>query len=710
MQPRLTASQETTMKHHIKSAYGALWLGVLVLLTGLAMPVQAQAVRNQVALTQPSPAVSNRLDALRARPNGEVPVVILSSSQMDRMPDGRQRVQDAVYSWEVFLLGLKVPYKVISDKELNRLPRETRVMILPATDLLSDRQRRAIRNFMREGGGVIASGLTGYYNERGRIENDSFLFEEFGGEWVAGLPAQPYGILQALGGDHAPADGIPAGFRLNIAAQEPLMAVRSITSNSIGRLHTYNAPDPLSDPFADATLILYGERNQGRFFWTRFNPQDVSREPAQQRVYQTMMINALAYVTYTPTVAVREWPQGMQSAMVMAALPNVGFDAPRFRSSMKLALDALQAGNATGTFFLTSSEAGTYGDLVRRMNTLGEIAIAGDTDNVLINQALPTQAERLSTARGALGRSSTLPVSGLFPPGGFFDANTARAMSSAGLRYLLVPPTDVSGSAGHVSWLADADYREVSMDNFTVAPTTRRRSFSRPAPPATAMSTVPSVGRIFHFPLLTRDDYNIFNTQPDGAMPEGLFRAYAEDFTQMHDLGGLYILPYHPEFLTQTTSRAAVLTQMAGFARDTGSWVTTLRDVYNWQVQKENVRVLMGGFSDLGMSLEIINSSGNVIEGLTLDIRLDSNLAGYLDVQGIEADVNIAPDGRSISILIPVLRTGTTSLGINFDPSLLDGFGTGDADVMLDAPAMTPEPEVIVLDDGTVIEVNGSGN
>lgn len=650
----------------------ALLLAVL-LSAGLADATWAQALNAQVTLTQPTRGVSNRLDALR---NTAEPTIAVLSSEltMNHAPQGMVKVQDALYQWELFLLGVQMPYRTVTDRELaNGLPRETRILILPSAEVLSTKQRRAVKRFVEDGGGVIASGLTGYYNERGRRHAEDYMADMFGGEYVSGLPNQPFGILQTIDGGTPITDGLPMGFRLNLATQNPLMAVRPIVSTSLGRLRTYN-PDPYTDLFAEVTYALYGERGHGRYLWTRFNPQDVSRDPKHQAVYQGMMLNAMAYVANIPTVAVRPWPNGKQSATVFTALPSVGFDPVRYMPSVSLALDALQAADATGTFFISSDKAANYPSLVRRMADIAEVATASNSDEVLMKQSLIAQTERLMTAREALGTQSRRPVLGLYPPGGFFDANTVRAMRSSGLLYLLAYPKQASLAPSLEDWLADADYREAG------TPMGRLPRFNRRTSPTTPRTTVRD--QLFTFPLLSRDDYAIVTTLPDGDQPETQFRAYAQDFLDAHDAHGLYILPYHTEVQALNTDRAAVLTQMALYAREAGSWVTTLRDIQAWWINKEQVQVFLTGMSDFDLTFEVVNNANQVINGLSFDVRLDAAVGGLVEVDGLDAQIHVAPDGQSVTVTLPNVRTGSTIVRLSYNGSFTTDFDGMDQGIL----------------------------
>lgn len=615
-----------------------------------ARMVPAQAVSPHVSLTRPNGAAANRLDALRTT----TPSVAVFNSQYtaEKVPGGRQAVRDAVYQWELLLLGLNLPYRIIEDRDLARgVPGDTRLLILPAAEALSDGQRRQVRRFLERGGGVLASGRVGAFDERGRNEGDVFFRELFGAELVTGLPEQPSGILQALDGGHPPTLGLPMGYRLNLAPQTPTAAARPVRSAALGRPYTYTTiPAGAADPFDGLTLALYGTYGEGNVFWTRFHPQDVSRETEQQAVYQALIINAMAYLAEVPAVGLRPWPGGHASATVFAARPLIGNDAA-FAASTHRALDALEAAQATGTFFLTSDEAALFPDLVQRIDRLGEVALSGDSDDVLKKEPVETQRQRLDAALSALRPLASRPIIGLFPPGGFYDVNTVRAMRDAGLRYLHLSTTGESAAPRALEWYRDADYRETLFADAS----------GRAGTPARRMA---AGDRIVALPATGRDDYTVLtllNTADDAAAQ---FAAYRDDFNRVHAARGLYVLPYHAELQAESDERAAVLRQMAEYARRQNSWITTFRDVYNWWLQHEALGVAVADVTDHAITFEVTNASNQPAATVSFDVIAGRPVASATADHG--ADVQLASDGRQMTVVVPTIRSGTSRITLSF--------------------------------------------
>lgn len=624
-----------------------------LLLSGLlllALPAAAQPVSPHVSLTRPADAAANRLDLLRT---AEPAVVLLNSEQTaGEVPNGRQMVRDAVLQWEMFLLGLNIPYRLASDRDLARgVSGETRLLILPAAEALSDGQRRQVERFLERGGGVIASGRVGLFDERGRNAGDQFFRDVFGAELVSTLPEQPAGILQALDGGHAPTVGLPMGYRLNLAPQLPTAAARPLTATGLGRPYPYTyRPGDANDPFANVTLVLYGTRGAGSVFWTRFHPQDVSRETEQQAVYQALVINAMAALSGVPMAGLRPWPNGQPSATVFAAQPMIGNDAD-FHSGANRVLGALEAAQAPATFFLTSKEAVLFPDLIQRIDRAGEVALSADTDGVLKKQPVEVQSRRLEAGLTDLRTAAGQPVMGLSPPGGFYDVNTVRAMRQAGLRYMLLAVPGESAAPRPLNWYDDVDYREPLLADAGAT--------------AVGARTAAPVDRVMALPSTGRDDYTVLTLLNTAADPAAQFTLYREDFARIHAAQGLYVLPFHAELQGRTDERAGVLRQLAELARRQGSWVTTLRDVHQWWLQRAQVGLNIVESTDRSITIELMNGSNQPVTNLSFDV-VPGGLVTNLTADG-GAAARLSGTGRTATVIVPTVRSGTNRITLSFN-------------------------------------------
>lgn len=446
-----------------------------VLALALADAARAQALPPGMSAAQPLPTVSTGLDALRRLP-GTVALIHRPATlppDQDKSPYEPipVRVKNTVRSWEYLLLGLGIPYRVVDDAELAAgIDRGVRLLVLPGSEILSERQREAVMRYVDGGGGLIAQGRTGAFDERvtRRPDGDRFFANLFGAELLTTLPTQPGGIFQQFDGAHVPTAGIEPGYLLNLTAQVPTSAARTVTSQSLGKLVPYNATD--NDAFRPVTMALYGQTGRGRVVWTRFLPQDVSRDTEQQEHYVTFLINSISYVTRSPVAAVRAWPEARLGAFTVAVTPLVG-GRREYAPSMGRLLDAMQPAGLRPAVFVTGDEAKVFPDLMRRIAQEGELGLGSLTDDALKYLPLADQMALLREQAALLAPYAT--TLGFHPPAGYFDHNTIRAMEDAGLVYLLRFLPHPSMAPSHLRLAEDADFRETVYGNLLDVDTLR---------------------------------------------------------------------------------------------------------------------------------------------------------------------------------------------------------------------------------------------
>ncbi len=833
----------------------------LFLLTALLAPhtASAQAIPPGVTAAQPLASVGTGLGELRMT-SVERPFVFVH--RPDAAPSDWKRpveqLRDVVRSWEVFLLGLGIPYQLVDDNDLERgLPRHARVLVLPGSELITRRQEQQVERFVSRGGGLVAQGRIGLMDDDGRggDRNEEFFRNLFGAEYVAALPPQEGGIFQSLDGSHPVTAGIEPGFLMNLVAQVPTTAALPITAQPLGTLVTYNAPDQAA--FDGLSMLLSGQHDRGRFVWTRFRPSDVSREPTQQRVYITLLINALAYVTDAPVASIRPWPRGRSSAVAPVVIPLVG-DLNLFRPSMTRLMDALEREQSPATFFLTSEKSALFTDIMERGAQIGELALSSSDDRVLRGRTLDEQIQRMTDGVELLSRYGS-NISGVHPPAGFYDENTIRAMEEAGLRYLLRFPPHPSAGIDPLGLTERADYREtrfgylidpdtlrvigevgisdvnapgivsteaipgqITFDDSIGRPVserdrlgtspeavtgratprnvpldprvrqdeepgyadetvvendplaafrtrertrTRRRAGSRTSTaitesnrPSTSTRTAPAEQRptqtatdaayrdsqapnrallnglpvnesdprfnnrplrpggtsvimpggetatgytdgamsdgslpspepedvfspgtqgvarplpqsrrLVAMPILGRTTYSITANPAIGELPALQFAAYRDDFLNIHDARGLYVMPIQAELQAKTTEQADVVAQVVRYARAEGAWVATLSQVREWWLQRDRVRVSLSELSEDGVTVTLENGNRLPVNGLSIDLFVDVPERRTSRLASRSADLVPSEENDRLVLVVASLSPGKSTYRIAFE-------------------------------------------
>ena len=103
----------------------------------------------------------------------------------------RAKVEDHTMGWYQALIEARIPFEMVHDELLDadRLA-ALKVLVLPNIAAMSDRQCGQIRDFVRRGGGVVATFETSLYDERGVRRANFGLSDLFGATYAGGLDAR----------------------------------------------------------------------------------------------------------------------------------------------------------------------------------------------------------------------------------------------------------------------------------------------------------------------------------------------------------------------------------------------------------------------------------------------------------------------------------------------------------------------------------------
>ena len=120
----------------------------------------------------------------------------------------RERVEDPALGWYQALVEARIPFEMVHDRLLDAehlAPLKT--LILPNIAALSDRQCPQLRDFVRRGGGLVATSETSLYDEWGTARRDFGLADLFGVSFAGRRPGPMQNSYLRL--EHETARGHP---------------------------------------------------------------------------------------------------------------------------------------------------------------------------------------------------------------------------------------------------------------------------------------------------------------------------------------------------------------------------------------------------------------------------------------------------------------------------------------------------------------------
>jgi Polysaccharide deacetylase len=622
----------------------ALVIALVVALAG-AMPhrASAQGVHPDVLLTRPTAELANTLGWMTEARTPPVGVLAPARSTDSTLAASRQVADRAVRGWEYLLLGFDIPYRILEDSSLTDAALSgMRLLVLPASESLSPAHRNAVKRFMERGGGVIASGPTGTQTAPGAPADDAFMQEVFGLRLAGVLPDTINGVDVTLRGGHRVTAGMPDGYRFNVGRAPGVTLAVPIRGESLGTTQNY-AGKLLAD---DPTLLAHGRYGNGGFLWLGFTGLDVARDAESQRIFQGLIVNAIACLTETPAVALRAWPNGARSAFALAVLPEVGHQPFQFLTVMDVLLEALQTEQAPATFFLTTDETIYYPQMVARMAASGELALSADNDDLLAGQPAPLQRHRLEMAVDAFQKQTGSRPAGFYPPDGLLDVETLKAAHNLGFAYVL-DAAPVRRVPTYIRWDLELDYKDsLLVSNALARPMLR-----------------------MHPNELTHPSY-WSNQSSANAMIVRMASALKGDLDRVDASGGLFLYGFQPGIQALTQRRADVVEALARHARMRGSWMATLGEIDAWWRQRSQLAVRMTpSRRGDGFEIEVDNAGASPVDGVGLTLMVYDRTGEMLDIDGATWRLDEAT--RDLQILIDRVPPGVTTLRVRMAPTVL---------------------------------------
>jgi hypothetical protein len=124
----------------------------------------------------------------------------------------RERVEEPALGWYQALVEARIPFEMVHDQKLDAESLAPfRTLVLPNVAALSDAQCAQLRDFVRAGGGLVATWETSLCDERGATRPDFSLADLFGASFVRRVPGPVRNGYLRLEHEAAPGHPLLAG-------------------------------------------------------------------------------------------------------------------------------------------------------------------------------------------------------------------------------------------------------------------------------------------------------------------------------------------------------------------------------------------------------------------------------------------------------------------------------------------------------------------
>ena len=484
--------------------------------------------------------------------------------------------------WEDMLSGAGVPFQVVAEYQLPSALRDASALVLPGVSCLGPKERQVIREFLRSGKGIVASGPTGSRDGNCAWQGWDFLQRLTGASGFTAV-TQTRMTYAALAGQRPYSGGVPAGSLLDLPSQEFTV----ITAASPDALITdWRLRDDPAFGKTRAGLAAHQMVDKGRVVWFGFSEAvPPNREEAQQ-MFDNYALTAVKWVGQQPLAYLADWPNHKPAAVIVAESVHASYTNAE-QTAVLLSQKKLPA-----TFILSSAEAAAHPSALQAFAAAGEIASAGDIYTAIGGQPARIQSQRLLQARQALDRISRQSVVGFAAPFGTADNATVVALNDSGYRYYL---NEVAISR------AVPEIIEFSQSSRMLAMQKGQLS------------------RIFR---TGSEDVEMVAAYR-GPSPPGpeLAESFLGEFQKIASLGGLYALYFHDYLLGAPEYRATLNRILEGIkAQDV--WAVTGRDLVAWWSSRQRVQVTVKKLSPHRLQLDVASMADADMENVSVYVYL----------------------------------------------------------------------------------------
>jgi len=557
----------------------------------------------------------------------EPEVAILYSKYTENtLPVGSTWLNDNLSTWKIFLDNLNLKYEIISDQNIeNGEHQKYKLIVLPGTKSLSEKEALQIKKYLENGGSVFATGGIGSYSNDGKWRGWEFLNQVFGVQFSHELKPNEFSKIHTVCGSLPITANIPTGFPLKVATWDRPMAVEVLDprTTQVSFWYNYRMDDGLvREEIKKSAGIAYGNFGKGRFMWMGFELNSIIGVQEDYIYFERLFNNSIKWLMYFPIAYVRDWPTGYEAAAVIAPVLTNDVD------NINNILPIIKNEGISATFFVAPATAENNRELVRKISSYGEIAalvdigyLASINDKFNKLNSYAEQSKKLSTAKETLEKISLSSVSGFLPFYGLFDQNTLNAVINSNYKYVL---TDSLTDRSVPKTIIRGDKRIVTMTK------------------------------------TARDDYEIIRDF-GLTLPEFQFYTYQEDLDRVLFEGGMYILKLHTEYQCRS-DYANVLKDVIKDLKKKKFWIATANEIQKWYEKRDYIEIKSDRRGKTRVALKVSNPGIESINNLVIDLDLNDfaqNITIGSEIIGTKtASVKHSAGSQMVYLFIDDLKPG----------------------------------------------------
>ncbi len=533
--------------------------------------------------------IPNEKLLLNAFNGNKANVAILYSKYTENMlPQGSTWLTDNINTWKKILTDEGYKFDIIADSTIELgLESKYKVLVLPGSRSLSDKEISELKKYISEGGSVFATSGTASYSEDGKWRGWSFFSEVFGLNFTKEISHDEETKIHTLRGGLPITANIPAGYPLNVATWDRPISVEVLDPRTIQASFWYNyrIQDGLTrEEIKKSAGIVYGNYRKGRFVWMGFEINSIIGEQSDYVNFDRLFSNSMAWLSYQPIAFIKDWPLNYSAAAMI--LPQLSSSA-----NVGNLLGVLGSEKVKATFFVDPSLALRNKGLIQSISHYGEIGAlidlgylssVKDTVNSLYD--FNTQFKKLADAKSTLESIISSPVIGALPFYGIYNQESIKA-------------------------LIKAKYKYIFSDSLT----------DRSVPKAIIRGDSILIG----FSKTAKDDYEVIRDY-NLTDPDFQFYTYQEDLDRILFEGGLYVLKLHNDYQL-TPQNIGVVKKVIDDLKKKNFWIATGAEIENWWARRNYIEVNVSKRGESRVALTVSNPGVQSVSNLVIQINLNES-------------------------------------------------------------------------------------
>ena len=552
--------------------------------------------------------------------------ILYSRYTENTLPVGSTWLNDNISTWKKFLDNLNLKYEIISDQKIeNGEHQKYKLIVLPGTKSLSEKEALQIKRYLENGGSVFATGGIGSYSNDGKWRGWEFINQVFGLQYSHELKPDEFSKIHTVCGSLPITANIPTGFPLKVATWDRPMAVEVLDprTTQVSFWYNYRMDDGLvREEIKKSAGIAYGNFGKGRFMWMGFELNSIIGVQEDYVFFERLFNNSIKWLMYFPIAYVRDWPTGYEAAAFIA--PVLTNDVDNINNILPIMKDE----GISGTFFVDPVVAENNRELVRKISAYGEIAalvdigyLASINDKFNKLNTYEEQLNKLNKAKERLEKISSSSVTGFLPCYGLFDQNTLNAVINSNYKYVL---TDSLTDRSVPKTIIRGDNRIVTMTK------------------------------------TARDDYEIIRDF-GLTLPQFQFYTYQEDLDRVLFEGGMYVLKLHTEYQCRS-DYANVVKDVIKDLKKKKFWITTASEIQKWYEKRDYIEIKADRRGKTRVALKVSNPGIESINNLVIDLDLNDfaqNITIGSEIIGTKtASVKHTSGSQMVYLFIDDLKPG----------------------------------------------------